>query len=170
MILHYKAKIYYINNNTKSISIPGNIIMSSGGYDPIHPGHVSYLTEVKTIALEESLLDNLIHVAVVNGDWFLSQKKGKPFMPLKDRCEIVSAIKGVDYVVGLDISNDMTVNKALKILKPKFFAKGGDRTDYSNIPEWNTCQKHNINILTKVGHNKKWSSSSYLEEWKKSNK
>ena len=160
-----RAEIYFIEDN-KEINIPSfnkDIIMTSGGYDPIHPGHISYLIDAKNKANE---FGENIHVAVVNGDWFLSQKKGKPFIPLNDRCEIVSALYCVDIVIGLNIINDMTVNKALKIIKPKYFAKGGDRTNIENIPEWQTCQELGIKILTEIGLGKKWSSSDYLSKWK----
>lgn len=150
------------------------LILTSGGYDPIHPGHVSYLLESKDKGYELKFGHNfssrsLTHVAVVNGDWFLSQKKGKPFMPLEDRCKIVSGIIGVDIVLGLDVENDMTVNQALELVKPDYFMKGGDRTGIENIPEWETCQKLGIKVVTEMGANKDWSSSNYLSKWNQDN-
>lgn len=144
--------------------------MTSGGYDPIHPGHVSYLMSARSEAYKQQGPWHdpgwrVFHVAVVNGDGFLTKKKGRPFMPLLDRCRVVSAVKGVDMVVGFEIDDDMTVIKALEEIRPTYFAKGGDRTGIENIPEWKTCQDLRVEILTGVGAEKRWSSSNYLADW-----
>jgi cytidyltransferase-like protein len=135
----------------------GKVVATSGGYDPIHPGHISCIIDSKKYG------DTL--VVIVNGDSFLTAKKGKPFQNLETRSLIVSGIMGVDYVVPFEIKNDQTVKKALEALKPDVFTKGGDRVDESTIPEWETCKKHNIKIVTGVGLEKKWSSSWFLKEW-----
>jgi D-beta-D-heptose 7-phosphate kinase/D-beta-D-heptose 1-phosphate adenosyltransferase len=138
----------------------GKVVATSGGFDPIHPGHISCILESKKHG------DTL--VVIVNGDAFLTAKKGRPFQNLKTRCLIVSGIMGVDYVVPFEIDNDPTVSKALEALKPDVFTKGGDRTDQSTIPEWETCQKYNIEIVTGVGTDKQWSSSWFLNKWNSS--
>lgn len=135
----------------------GKVVVTSGGYDPIHPGHISCIIESKKYG------DTL--VVIVNGDAFLTAKKGKPFQNLETRSLIVSGIAGVDYVIPFEIKNDQTVNKALESLQPDVFTKGGDRVDASTIPEWETCQKYNIEVVTGVGLPKKWSSSWFLKEW-----
>lgn len=135
----------------------GKIVCTSGGYDPIHPGHVSCINESKQYG------DTL--VVIVNGDSFLRNKKGKPFMDLETRCHIVSHIKGVDFVVPFEIENDQTVIEALKKLKPHIFTKGGDRIDKYSIPEWDICEKYQIEVISEVGHKKLWSSSDFLHEW-----
>jgi len=137
----------------------GRVAAASGGFDPIHPGHASYLKKASELAD--------ILVVIVNGDGFLTRKKGQPFMPVKDRCQIVSMIQGVDFVVPFDPTdpNDNSVSEALQKLKPDFFAKGGDRTDESNIPEWDTCKTNAIKVETGVGWDKEWSSSNYLGKW-----
>ncbi len=137
--------------------IKGSLIVTSGGYDPIHPGHISCIVDSKNYG------DVL--AVVVNGDWFLDYKKGKAFMDLATRCEVVSAIRGVDYVIPFEIENDQTVCKALEIIQPDVFTKGGDRVDASTIPEWDTCQEHDIEIITGVGDSKVHSSSNILEDW-----
>ena len=131
------------------------LVMASGGFDPIHPGHVSYL-------MEASHFGEL--AVIVNGDWFLKQKKGSAFMDLDARCEVVSGIKGVTWVVPFEVE-DMTVNKALQMIHPDIFVKGGDRCDASSIPEWGICSQLGIEIRTGVGYDKKWSSSNYLKRW-----
>jgi cytidyltransferase-like protein len=133
--------------------------LASGGFDCLHPGHVSYLQEASRRC------DNLI--VIVNGDAFLTKKKGKPFMPCKDRCFIVNSLSGVNYVVPFDASNpnDMTVCEALEYLRPHLFLKGGDRCDKFTIPEWEVCERNHIMVQTEVGASKEWSSSDYLKEW-----
>lgn len=133
--------------------------LTSGGYDPIHPGHISCLQEAAKAC------DNLI--VIVNGDDFLNKKKGKPFMPLKDRCYIVDSLRGINYVVPFTPTNpnDMTVCEAIEVLRPHVFIKGGDRIDKTTIPEWTTCERLGIMIMTGVGDDKIWSSSDYLKDW-----
>ena len=135
----------------------GRIVCTSGGYDPIHPGHATCIVESKQYG------DTL--VVVVNGDAFLRNKKGKAFQDLQTRCTIVSCIREVDYIIPFEIDNDQTICEALRKLRPHFFTKGGDRTDFSNIPEWSVCQEFGIEIIPKVGLNKEWSSSDFLREW-----
>ena len=135
----------------------GRIVATSGGFDPIHPGHIS--------SLQESRRYGDVVVAVVNGDGFLTAKKGKPFQDLETRCLIVSSIKGVDYVVPFEIEDDMTVREALRRLRPNVFAKGGDRVDETSIPEWDVCQELGIEVVSGVGDGKRWSSSWFLEDW-----
>lgn len=135
----------------------GKIVATSGGFDPIHPGHISCIYESKKYG------DTL--VVIVNGDAFLTAKKGRPFQNLETRSLIVSGVIGVDFVIPFEIENDQTVSKALEALKPDVFTKGGDRLDESTIPEWQTCQEHGIKIITGVGADKKWSSSWFLNRW-----
>ncbi len=135
----------------------GKIVCTSGGYDPIHPGHATCIIESKKYG------DTL--VVVVNGDAFLRAKKGKNFQDLATRSMLVSCIREVDFVIPFEIEDDMTVCVALDKIRPHIFTKGGDRTDYTNIPEWEICQKHGIEIVPQVGLDKEWSSSDFLQEW-----
>ena len=118
----------------------GKIVATSGGYDPVHPGHASCLIESSQYG------DTL--VVIVNDDGFLQRKKGKPFMDLAARCRVVSCIKGVDYVIPFVIEQDDTVCEALRVIRPHIFTKGGDRTDLTNIPEWTICQENGTEIVT----------------------
>ncbi len=135
----------------------GTIVCTSGGFDPLHPGHASCLVESKKFG------DTL--VVVVNGDSFLAAKKGRPFQDLATRCRIVACIRGVDFVIPFEIEDDSTVREALRRIRPQVFTKGGDRTDLTTIPEWEICQELGIRIESGVGLAKEWSSSSFLEEW-----
>jgi cytidyltransferase-like protein len=136
---------------------PGRIVATSGGYDPVHPGHVS--------SIQDSHNYGDIVVVIVNGDAFLAAKKGKAFQDLQTRCLIVSALRGVDYVVPFEIEGDRTVTEALRQLRPHAFTKGGDRVDARTIPEWDVCSELGIEVVTGVGEDKRWSSSWFLEAW-----
>lgn len=135
----------------------GKIVCTSLPADPIHPGHLS--------CLRESTIYGDSLVVIVNGDWFLAQKKGSPFMPLEMRTQIVSGFRGVDVVVPFEIEDDMTVCEALRVLRPHVFTKGGDRFDSKSIPEWSVCEEYGIEIVTGVGDSKVHSSSNILEDW-----
>ena len=135
----------------------GRIVCTSGGYDPLHPGHATCIVDSKRYG------DTL--VVVVNGDNFLRVKKGKPFMDLQTRCMLVSCLRGVDYVIPFEIEDDQTVSVALRRIHPHVFTKGGDREDYSNIPEWSVCQELGIQLISRVGLPKSWNSSNFLAEW-----
>jgi D-beta-D-heptose 7-phosphate kinase/D-beta-D-heptose 1-phosphate adenosyltransferase len=138
----------------------GRIVVTSGGYDPVHPGHIS--------SIQASHRYGDVVVVVVNGDAFLTAKKGRPFQDLETRCLVVSAIRGVDYVVPFEVEGDQTVREALRRLRPHVFTKGGDRLDVRSIPEWDVCQELGIEVVTGVGEDKRWSSSWFLSAWSSS--
>lgn len=165
MVQNWGAPIVSFDEFAKLRPNLGKIVVTSGGFDPIHPGHISCIIESKKYG------DTL--VVIVNGDAFLTAKKGRPFQNLETRSLIVSGIAGVDYVIPFEIKGDQTVNRALELIKPHVFTKGGDRVDEKSLPEWKTCKKHNIKIVFSVGEDKKWSSSWFLRDWdnnKKENK
>lgn len=152
-------KIYFedIEEFSKLIkSIRGGrpIYCTSGGFDPIHVGHVRCFLETAKMARE----NNGIFVVIANNDDFLIRKKGAPFMPQKERLEILSAIKGVDYVV-LWGDDTQTSSGAIERIKPSYFTKGGDRDVLSKIPESNICDQVGCKIIFGVGGEKVQSSS-----------
>ena len=157
MTRQWGAEILSFSEFAKMRPKLGKVVMTSGGYDPIHPGHISCIIDSKKYG------DVL--VVIVNGDAFLRRKKGRPFQDLETRSLIVSGIAGVDYVIPFEIKGDQTVNKALELVKPNVFTKGGDRIDKKSIPEWQTCKRLGIKIVSGVGEDKKWSSSWFLEDW-----
>lgn len=128
------------------------IVAASGGFDPLHIGHVEYLEKARRLG------DKL--VVIVNSDAFLQAKKGFVFMPYKERAIIIAALRCVDEVVP-SIDEDQTVCKTLEMLRPSIFAKGGDR-NAGNIPEAAVCSHYNIQIIDGLGD--KIQSSSALAQ------
>lgn len=124
-------------------------VVVSGGFDPLHIGHIKYFRDAKKLG------DKLI--VILNTDDFLKKKKGYVFMPFEERKEVVENIRYVEEVVGC-IDKDQTVCKTLEFLKPHIFAKGGDRT-LDNIPEREICEKLSIKMVFGVGGEKIQSSS-----------
>ena len=92
-------------------------VLVSGGFDPVHIGHIRMI-------LDASKHGDVIVVA--NSDDWLYRKKGFVFMEFEQRAEILSAIKGVIKVSGVD-DNDGTVCEAIRRLKPDYFANLCDR-------------------------------------------
>ena len=99
----------------------------SGGFDPLHVGHLRMVIEASTLAQGGRL------VVILNSDEWLMQKKGYVFMPFEERKEILMGIRGVSEVTSVDDS-DNTVCEALIRINPNVFANGGDRKE-GNIPE-----------------------------------
>ena len=124
------------------------VVTVSGYFDPLHVGHLEMIQKAKEIG------DKLI--VIVNNDKQAKLKKGKEFMPFKERLEIVKAIKYVDDVFP-SIDEDRTVCKSLEEIKPDIFAQGGDR-NFGEVPETSICDKHNIKMVDGLG-NKIQSSS-----------
>jgi len=121
----------------------------SGGFDPIHIGHVRYILAARELG------DRLI--VILNADSFLIRKKGFAFMPEQERAEVLRAVRGVDSVVIFESEQD-TVIPALEALAPDIFAKGGDRTGPENTPEFSWCQEHGVEVIWNVGGGKSQSS------------
>ncbi len=132
------------------------IVAVSGGFDPIHVGHVRYFRDAKKFG------DEL--VVILNNDNWLRAKKGFVFMPHKERKEIIETIYGVDRVVltkHLPNTKDLSVCKELTALRPHVFANGGDRKE-DNIPEAAVCRQIGCRMVFNVGRGGKVQSSSWL--------
>ena len=131
-------------------------IMVSGGFDPIHIGHVRMI-------LDASEHGDVIVVA--NSDDWLMRKKGYIFMPWEERAEIIRAIKGVSRVERVDAS-DNSVCEAIERCRPDAFANGGDRKG-NNTPEVALCENLGIDLVWNVGGGKIQSSSDLVAASKK---
>ncbi len=134
------------------------MVAVSGGFDPIHIGHVRLFQEAKKLGT---------HLLVIlNNDNWLKQKKHRIFMPDLERKEVIEGLKPVDKVVLTGHKKnpaDMSVRAELKKLKPDIFANGGDRKK-GNIPEVPVCEKIGCKMVFNVGQGGKVQSSSWLLE------
>ena len=137
------------------------IVLCTGGYDPVHSGHIAYFKAARTLG------DMLI--VGLNSDEWLTRKKGRPFMPLLERLAIVNNLNMVDEVIVYN-DNDNSSCDAIRLVRTRYpdadivFANGGDRSA-ENIPE---MIFDDVEFVFGVGgEDKKNSSSWILEEWKK---
>lgn len=131
----------------------------SGGFDPIHVGHLRMFKKARALG------DKL--VVILNNDNWLQSKKGSAFMPEKERAEIIRAFPFVDKVyITKHTKNDpdRSVTKALKALKPAIFANGGDRKNTADIPEAQVCGDLGIRMVFNVGGGKIQSSSWLIKK------
>lgn len=136
------------------------LIVTSGGFDPMHVGHLRCLIDSADIARKSGPKFKL--AVIVNGDGFLLRKKGYAFMPEAERLEIIAGVRGVDYVVPWD-DGSQTVTGALEILKPFAFTKGGDRDAAANVPEFDLCEQMGTKVIFNVGGGKIQSSSDLVK-------
>jgi len=139
-----------------------NIILVSGGFDPIHSGHIKLINDAYKYGDV---------VVLLNSDAWLRNKKGKEFLPFSERKIIMQNIKGVIDVIEFDDSDKTCIDgiqKAKSLFKNNLikFANGGDRNN-NTTPEKDYCDKNNIETLFGIGGNNKSNSSSWiLKKWK----
>ena len=139
-----------------------NVVLVTGGFDPLHSGHIEYFKEAKKLG------DKL--VVGVNTDAWLKRKKGRPFMPGGERISIIKNLSMVDHCLLFGDDDDSAIEAInnVRLLYPDahiIFANGGDRTS-ENIPEMDT-DVGNISFKFGVGGENKANSSSWiLDEWK----
>jgi D-beta-D-heptose 7-phosphate kinase/D-beta-D-heptose 1-phosphate adenosyltransferase len=134
------------------------IVAVSGGFDPIHIGHIRMFKEAKKLG------DKL--VVILNNDHWLMKKKGVVFMPQRERKELIEAIQHVDKVMLTQHKpnpQDMSVCQELQKLRPHIFAQGGDRNT-ANIPpcEVRLQKEIGFKIIQNMGLGGKIQSSSWL--------
>ena len=145
------------------------VVMVSGGFDPVHIGHVRLFNEAKK-------LGDLL-VVVINNDNWKRQKRKHVFMPEHERKEIIEAFSAVDKVLisghgeNPEGPKEMSVSKELLKIRPHIFANGGDRNEEdaqnpnsSLYYDIETCKNLGIKMVFNVGHGGKIQSSSWLVE------
>lgn len=144
------------------------VVMVSGGFDPVHIGHLRMFKEAKKLG------DRL--VVVINSDEWLQRKKGKNFMHQDERAELIKELNSVDEVYVLESDRDDVI-EALEKFKPHIFANGGDR-DKKNAADPSSslykdikkCEQLRIEMIFNVGGDKVRSSSDLLEEYHQNSK
>ena len=147
------------------------IVLVTGGFDPLHSGHIAYINEARKLGDE-------LHIGL-NSDAWLTRKKGMPFMPFEERVAIVQELKAVDSVFSFNDKDNsacdainlfLTGRKNLPIEQQLFkliFANGGDRTKANSPEEMRYLTYPHIEFVYGVGGKDKKNSSSWiLEEWK----
>lgn len=135
------------------------IVTVSGGFDPIHIGHIRLLQEAAKLGDELIVINN-------NDNW-LMKKKGFVFMPQKERGEVLAGIKGVSKVIfSFHKKNptDMGVGAELLKIKPDIIAQGGDRKSEKDLPESEIAAYKALNskIFFNIGKGGKIQSSSVM--------
>jgi len=136
------------------------IVVVSGGFDPIHSGHIKLIKQARALG------DMLI--VGINSDEWLARKKGRAFMPWQERLCVLNNLSSVDEVYTFD-DEDGTACHLLEQVRAHYpdariiFANGGDRTK-NNIPEMSVA---GVEFVFGVGGSDKANSSSWiLQEWK----
>ena len=138
------------------------IVIVTGGFDPMHSGHVTYLREARALG---SML-----IVGLNSDEWLARKKGRPFMNYNERWAVLLGCRYVDGVISFD-DTDGSACDAINKIKSQYstaeiiFANGGDRTD-KNIPEMSITDPRLSFVFGVGGIDKANSSSWLLEDWK----
>ena len=140
------------------------IVLVTGGFDPLHSGHIEYFKAAKQLGDE-------LHVGLNSDEW-LTRKKGRPFMSFSDRAAIINELSVVDKVISFDDSDNSACGAIYKTLATHgdidlVFANGGDRTD-TTTPEFETYgNTRRVEFVFGVGGENKMNSSSWiLDEWK----
>ena len=138
------------------------IVLITGGFDPLHSGHIAYFKAAKT-------LGDMLIVGLNSDDW-LVRKKGAAFMPWNERLCIINNLSMVDEVYTFD-DDDGSAKHFIQQARAHYpnaeliFANGGDRTK-DNIPEMDVVDSNLSFVFGVGGEDKKNSSSWILQEWK----
>jgi len=158
-----KSNNKYKQYKEKIVPWGGTVAVVSGGFDPIHAGHIALIREAATIGK--------VHVLLNSNDW-LKRKKGRAFLDYDTRAEIISEFSSV-HAVSPVADRDGTVVNGLRYVQERYthskiaFLNGGDRTSKST-PERAYCEENNIKLIWNVGGGKQASSSELLETYNSS--
>jgi cytidyltransferase-like protein len=139
-----------------------DIIIVSGGFDPLHKGHVRLFKAAK----------NNGHKVILglNSDKWLVEKKGKAFMDWAERAEILRELRNIDEVISFNDSDGTALDllSRVKQLYPELsiaFANGGEKKE-STLPEAGFCSAYKIDLLFNMGGSKVQSSSDLINQVK----
>lgn len=130
------------------------IALCNGVFDLLHVGHIR--------ALQDARRQADVLVVALNDDATTRNIKGqgRPFIPLAERLEIIAALQCVHYVTAF---SELTVANTLRLLRPKFHAKGRDY-EPTRIPkdEREVAAELNIELLL-VGDSKSHSTTDIAQ-------
>ena len=139
------------------------ISIVSGGFDPIHPGHIMMMKDCLKFS-------NYLIVGVNSNKWLIN-KKGNYFMDIQHRIYVVSSLNVVNETMEFEDDDKGSANNLLIKIRNKYsndkiiFANGGDRNN-KTTPEIEFCNKNNVRTLWGIGGNNKTNSSSLiLKKW-----
>ena len=158
---HIKMKCPEPVEGHQNMNKKQKIVAVSGGFDPLHVGHIELFREAKRLG------DVL--VVILNNDNWLMKKKTHIFMPQNERAEIIKTLEMVDEVVLTDHEEnpeDLSVSATLRAIKPDIFANGGDRKEH-NTPEDIVCNELGIEMVFNLGQkiqSSSWLLSDYLKK------
>ena len=138
------------------------VIILSGGFDPIHIGHLRMFKAAKE--------QDATVIVGVNSDSWLARKKGQSFMPKSERIEILEGFKYIDHVYPFNDDDDTAsdlIKKVIQLYKDDknvkiFFGNGGDRS-INTTPEMKYCKEHQVGMLWNLGGEKIQSSSNLIK-------
>ena len=149
------------------MSTKRKLVIVSGGFDPLHKGHIQYIEAAKKLAGEDGEL-----IVGVNSDEWLRRKKGAEFLKAEDREAIIGALGAVDHCWDFDDSDETAVQlieAAIDYAGRHYdiiFANGGDRKG-DNTPEVALCNEMGIELIWNIGGGKIQSSSDLVAASKK---
>ncbi len=124
-----------------------DIVVVSGGFDPLHKGHVRLFNEAKRLG--HKLICGL------NSDAWVVKKNGQVVLNFGERAEIISSFRSIDEVISFNDSDNSAINLLTRIqsLYPECsicFANGGEMEE-KNTPETGFCRAYNIDMLWNIG-------------------
>ena len=135
-----------------------DVLILSGGFDPLHVGHVRMIQHARDLAA--------LVVVGVNSDTWLERIRGQAHMPFEERREVVASIRGVTSAVGFE-DEDGTARGLIKMVHTMSpgakiaFGNGGDRTAL-NVPEVDLCKELGVDLVWGLGGERVGASSELV--------
>lgn len=153
------------------------IVIVTGGFDPLHEGHIDYFNEAKKLANSYVPHNRGILIVGLNSDDWLTRKKGAAFQKFITRHIIISNLRAVDKVIQVNDDDGTSIDAIKQVLAAEsgdgfntriVFANGGDR-NFGNVPEMKWAAENAPEVIFEFGvggETKQNSSSWILKNWK----